>query len=145
MINIINQLKNSRHIFLATHIHPDGDAIGSLLGMGLALEQLKIKVTLYNESALPIVYQFLPSAHRIKKNAGNIDDYDTAVILDCSDIQRIGAASELIGKIPVLINIDHHTTNNRFGNFHLIDPDASSTSELVYRIISVFQHHAGVI
>jgi phosphoesterase RecJ-like protein len=135
MINIINHLKKSHNLFLGTHILPDGDAIGSLIGMGLALEQLKLKVTLYNESALPIVYQFLPSIHRIKKDAGNIDDYDTAIILDCSDLNRIGSVAESISKIPVMINIDHHATNTRFGAFQMIDPAASSTSELVYRII----------
>jgi phosphoesterase RecJ-like protein len=135
MINIINHLKKSHNLFLGTHILPDGDAIGSLIGMGLALEQLKLKVTLYNESALPIVYQFLPSIHRIKKDAGNIDDYDTAIILDCSDLNRIGTVAESISKIPVMINIDHHATNTRFGAFQMIDPAASSTSELVYRII----------
>jgi bifunctional oligoribonuclease and PAP phosphatase NrnA len=135
MIEIINHLKKSNNIFLATHIHPDGDAIGSLIGMGLALEQVKLKVTLYNESALPAVYQFLPSIHRIKKDVGNIGDYDTAIIMDCSDLYRIGIVADAVGKIPAIINIDHHTTNNRFGEFKLIDPAASSTSELVYRII----------
>ncbi|MCU0600679.1 MAG: DHH family phosphoesterase [Desulfobacterales bacterium] len=135
MHNIINHLKKSNNILLTTHSHPDGDAIGSLLGLGLALEQLKIKVSLYNESALPIVYQFLPSIHRIKKDAGNIGDYDTVIILDCSDLHRIGAICESVIKIPVMINIDHHSTNTRFGEFQIIDPVASSTSELVYRLI----------
>ncbi|MFW5908693.1 MAG: DHH family phosphoesterase, partial [Desulfosalsimonas sp.] len=68
MNRIIQQLKNSKKILLATHIHPDGDAIGSLLSMGLALEEIKKKVQLYNESVLPAVYNFLPSIHRIKNN-----------------------------------------------------------------------------
>ncbi len=135
MQKIINHLKMSNNILLASHIHPDGDAIGSLIGMGLALEQLKAKVTLYNESHLPAVYQFMPSIHRIQKDAGDISGYDTAVVLDCSDLTRIGTLAETVTAIPVIINIDHHTSNTRFGHFQLLDPAASSTSELVYRII----------
>ncbi|MFP4531527.1 MAG: DHH family phosphoesterase [Desulfobacterales bacterium] len=132
---IINQLIKSEKILLASHIHPDGDAIGSLLSLGLALEGISMDVVLYNESPIPAVYQFLPSIHRIKKDPGNIAEYDTAVILDCSDLGRIGDAAPEVSEIPVLINIDHHLTNTRFGNFQYIDPRASSTAEMVYRLI----------
>ncbi|MFW5908151.1 MAG: DHH family phosphoesterase [Desulfosalsimonas sp.] len=136
MYRIIQQLKNSKKILLATHIHPDGDAIGSLLSMGLALEEIKKKVQLYNESVLPAVYNFLPSIHRIKNDSGELEDYDTAIILDCSDLQRVGEAAEAISRIPVIINIDHHPTNSRFGKYQLIDPKAASTTVLVYRLIT---------
>lgn len=132
---IINQLIKSEKILLASHIYPDGDAIGSLLSLGLALEGISMDVVLYNESPIPAVYQFLPSIHRIKKDPGNISEYDTAVILDCSDLGRIGDAAGAVSEIPVLINIDHHLTNTRFGNFQYIDPRASSTAEMVYRMI----------
>lgn len=136
MNRIIQQLKNSKRILLATHIHPDGDAIGSLLSMGLALEEIKKKVQLYNKSVLPAVYNFLPSIHRIKNNPGKLEEYDTAVILDCSDLQRVGDAAEAISRIPVIINIDHHVTNSRFGKYQLIDPKAASTTVLIYRLIT---------
>jgi phosphoesterase RecJ-like protein len=140
MNQIIRQLKNSRQVLLATHIHPDGDAIGSLLALGLALEEgIKKKVQLYNESGLPAVYNFLPSIHRIKNEPGDIQSYDTAVILDCSDLQRVGRMAGDISKIPVLINIDHHATNTRFGRLQLIDPKASATTELLYRLITAMK------
>ncbi|MBS3732656.1 MAG: bifunctional oligoribonuclease/PAP phosphatase NrnA [Desulfobacterales bacterium] len=136
MNQIIQQLTQSKQILLATHIHPDGDAVGSLLSLGLALEEIKKKVQLYNESVLPAVYNFLPSIHRIKNEAGDMQSYDTAIILDCSDLQRVGDAAESVSRIPTIINIDHHLTNSRFGNYQLIDPGASATTELVYRLIS---------
>lgn len=135
MEQTIEQLIKSKHVLLASHINPDGDAIGSMLGLGLALEVMKKKVQLYNQSALPAVYQFLPSIHRIKRDPGDIAAYDTAIILDCSDLQRIGDYAEAVNRIPTVINIDHHVTNNRFGNFQLIDGKASSTAEIVYRLI----------
>jgi len=133
--SIIKQLEKSRWVLLTSHIHPDGDAIGSLIGMGLALGDMGKEVWLYNESPVPAIYHFLPSIHRIKHHPGEIGNYDTAVVLDCSDLHRTGDAAEAANRIPAIINIDHHITNTRFGNFQLIDPDASATAEIVYRII----------
>lgn len=132
---IINQLTRSDKILLASHTNPDGDAIGALLSLGLALEGISMDVSLYNESPIPAVYQFLPSIHRIKREPGNIAEYDTAVILDCSSLGRIGEVAPAVSEIPFVINVDHHLTNSRFGNFQLIDPQASSTAEMVYRLI----------
>jgi bifunctional oligoribonuclease and PAP phosphatase NrnA len=135
MQQVIAQLKQKDNILIAAHIHPDGDAVGSVLSLGLALEQIRKKVVLYIEDAIPAVYQFLPSVHQIQRDPGDITRFDAAVILDCSDLHRIGAAAEAVSNIPMLINIDHHTTNTRFGKLQLIDPDASSTAEIVYRVI----------
>jgi phosphoesterase RecJ-like protein len=132
---IADQLIKSDKILLASHIHPDGDAIGALLGLGLALEGISKDVLLYNESPIPAVYQFLPSIHRIKREAGNVAEYDCAVILDCSNLGRIGEMASAVSQVPVLINIDHHLTNTRFGSLQLIDPQASSTAEVVHRLI----------
>lgn len=132
---IINQLKKSERILIASHAHPDGDAVGSLISLGLGLEELKKKVWLYNESPIPAIYQFLPSLHLIHPTIGDIDGFDTAIILDCSDLHRIGDAAEAVSRIPMMINIDHHMTNTRFGKIQYIDPSASSTAEIVYRLI----------
>ena len=135
MQQVVAQLKQKNNILIAAHIHPDGDAVGSVLGLGLALERIKKKVTLYIEDAIPAVYQFLPSVHQIQKETGDIKQFDAAIILDCSDLHRIGSEAEAVSRIPMLINIDHHTTNTRFGKLQLIDPEASSTAEIVYRVI----------
>lgn len=136
MEQILDQLIKSKQVLLVSHINPDGDAIGAMLGLGLALETMKKKVQFFNQSPLPAVYQFLPSIHRIKRDPGDIKSYDTAIVLDCSDLQRIGDFSETVSQIPSVINIDHHVTNTRFGNYQLIDAKASATAEIVYRLIS---------
>lgn len=135
MKQIIQQLTSSEHILLASHSNPDGDAIGALLALGLSLEKLDRHVTLHNESSIPEVYRFLPSVQRIQKQITTPAQFDTAVILDCGSLSRVGSAAEAIGAIPVIINIDHHTTNKRFGQHHLVDVDACATSEIVYRLI----------
>lgn len=134
MDSIIRQLKKSDRILVAAHINPDGDAIGSLIALGLSLSSLNKNATLYNESPIPAVYRFLPEIHRV---ANKIDEtnYDTAVILDCGDLNRIGKAVSTVSRIPVIINIDHHVTNTHFGHLQLIDTSACATSEIVYRLI----------
>ena len=122
-------------MLLASHANPDGDAIGSLLAMGMALEKLGCEVALYNESAIPAVYRFLPAVDRIRKQITTPQRFDTAVVLDCGDLSRVGSAADAISNLPVVINIDHHTTNTRFGTHQLVDVTACATSEIVYRLI----------
>ncbi len=135
MDRIIHHLKNSNHLLLASHTNPDGDAIGSLIAMGLSLDALNKKTTLYNESPVPAVYRFLPAIDRIVRHIDRANIYDTAIILDCSDLQRIGKAVSTVNRIPVIINIDHHITNTHFGNFQLIDTSACATTEIIYRLL----------
>jgi phosphoesterase RecJ-like protein len=134
MNSIIQQFNNSNKILVVTHAHPDGDAIGSLIAMGLSLETLNKKITLYCESLIPAVYRFLPEVHRVVNKIGNLN-YDMAVILDCGDLDRVGQAASFVKQIPVIVNIDHHVTNTRFGHLQLIDTSACATAEIVYRLI----------
>lgn len=135
MNQIIHHLKNSNNLFLATHTNPDGDAIGSLIAMGLSLEALNKRTTLYNESPIPAVYRFLPFADRIVQYVDKANIYDTAIILDCSDLERIGKAVSMVNKIPIIINIDHHITNTCYGDFQLIKTSACATTEIVYKLM----------
>jgi phosphoesterase RecJ-like protein len=121
-------------MLVVSHAHPDGDAIGSLMAMGLSLEALNKKITLYCESPIPAVYRFLPAVHRVVNKIGNLN-YDMAVILDCGDLSRVGEAASFVEQIPVIVNIDHHITNTRFGHLQLIDTSACATAEIVYRLI----------
>lgn len=134
MDQIIRHLKNSTHVLVASHAKPDGDAIGSLIAMGLSLDALNKKTTLYNESPIPAVYRFLPSVNRIVRHIDSAG-YDIAVMLDCGDLERIGKAVSAVRQIPIIVNIDHHITNTRFGHFQLIDTSACATAEIICRLI----------
>lgn len=135
MEQIIEHIQKSNHILLASHINPDGDSIGSLTALGLALESYGKDVTLYSESSIPAVYRFLSASNRIARTMKDLENYDVAVILDCSDIERVGKAASEIMRIPVIINIDHHTTNTKFGHARFVDIWACATAELVYLLI----------
>lgn len=129
-------MTRSKRILTVSHSSPDGDAIGSLLALGLSLSVLNKALTFYNESQIPAVYRFLPHTDRIVQQIDNVGIYDTAVILDCSDMERIGNMASRVALIPAIINIDHHITNSEFGQFHLIDTEACATAEIVYRLIT---------
>jgi phosphoesterase RecJ-like protein len=136
MDQIINQIKTAQHILLASHSDPDGDAVSSLLALGLAVKHLDKKITLYNSSPIPAVYRFLPSVDCIVRHLNKTDNYDVALVLDCGDLSRVGRAGSTISQISVVINIDHHISNTGFGDLQLIDANACSTAEIVYRLIT---------
>jgi bifunctional oligoribonuclease and PAP phosphatase NrnA len=136
MEQVISQLRKSKRVLVTSHANPDGDAIASLLAMGLALDSLGKTTTLYNESPLPVVYRFLPAFDRIQHLMGTADQYDTAVVLDCGNLGRVGKVADVIRQIPVLINIDHHYTNDGFGHYNHVAPSACATAEIVYQLIN---------
>lgn len=135
MKEIIEILNSSRRIFVATHVNPDGDAVGSLVAMGLALEAAGKRVVMYNESPIPTPYRFLSGVDRVIHDPGAVDGCDTAMIIDCGDLHRMGRMAVEMENFPVLINIDHHATNSGFGHYRLIDRKACASAEIVYRII----------
>ena len=132
---IVNQLKKSRTILVASHANPDGDAVGALLALGLALKAMNKGVCIYNQSPIPAVYRFLPSVSAIGQTIPMPAEFDSVIILDCGAIERIGTVAAHIRKSNMIINIDHHVTNTRFGHLRLIDPEACASAELVYRLI----------
>jgi phosphoesterase RecJ-like protein len=135
MDQIINKILAAHHLLLASHSDPDGDAVSSVLALGLALNKLDKKVTLYNASPIPAVYRFLPSVEKITDRIKKAKSYDVALVLDCGDLHRVGSAESALRRIPVIINIDHHISNNEFGDIQLVDAKACATTEIVYRLI----------
>ncbi|MGA9535937.1 MAG: bifunctional oligoribonuclease/PAP phosphatase NrnA [Desulfobacterales bacterium] len=132
---ILRSFSESRRVVVTSHENPDGDAVSSLLAVGLALEKQQKNVTFYNASPIPAVYRFLPSVGRITSEFNTADAFDTAVILDCGDLERVGPAAALMRRIPVVVNIDHHITNTGFGTVRLVEPAACATAELVYHLL----------
>lgn len=135
-------LLDRHHNFaLSTHINPDGDAIGSELSLYLFLTQLGKSVRIFNTDAVPVNYRFLPSWDSIEE-AHSVATYrpEVLIVLDASTLERIGKTlSKTLIPIHTLVNIDHHATAEAFGDINLIEPFASSTSEIVYTLIKQHQ------
>jgi phosphoesterase RecJ-like protein len=120
---------------MSTHINPDGDAIGSLIALGLGLQQHGKHIYLYNASPIPAVYRFLPGVQLVQQVLPESSAWDTAVVLDCGTLDRIGVAVDFVRGLPQVINIDHHVTNTNFGQYRLVDSTACSSAEIVYRLL----------
>jgi phosphoesterase RecJ-like protein len=135
MDTVIDRLTESQAIFLSTHINPDGDAIGSLIALGLGLQQHGKHIYLYNASPIPAVYRFLPGVQLVQQVLPESFAWDTAVVLDCGTLERIGVAMDFVRGLPQVINIDHHVTNTKFGQYRLVDSTACSSAEIVYRLL----------
>ena len=130
---------------LSTHINPDGDAIGSQLALYTFLTEIGKSVKVFNTDAVPKNYKFLPGWDIIEA-VNAVDSYrpEVLVVLDASTLNRIGKKlSKTLLPIHKLVNIDHHATAEAFGDINLIMPSASSTSEIVYKLIKHYQTPIG--
>jgi bifunctional oligoribonuclease and PAP phosphatase NrnA len=125
------QLSAARRFLVTSHIRPDGDAIGSLIGMGLALQLAGKEVEMVLADGLPAAFRFLPGADQVQNKIKGRFDY--SIVLDSSDLERIGDIFPP-GEFPDL-NIDHHPTNDFFARINLVDPTAVSTTEILGKIL----------
>ena len=119
-------IDNSQNIILVAHIRPDGDCIGSVLGMGLSLIALGKQVQIVLRDGIPGSFRHLPGSELVTRKANT--PYDLSIVLDSSDLSRIGGV--LNGDMPG-INIDHHITNLNFAKINFVDPLCVATAELL--------------
>lgn len=118
---------------VTSHIIPDGDSIGSVLAMTLALRRAGKNATAVVRDEVPRKYSFLPGAGDIKRYFKG--KCDVIISLDCGDEERLGFDSKLKTYAGVVVNIDHHKSNSLFGDINIIESQASSVGEIIYHII----------
>lgn len=135
MKKVIETIKNHKRFLLISHENPDGDAVGSVLGLYFGLKKLKKFVVPVLPDPVPKIYSFLKGSDQIKQDF-DLDEIEVAIVLDCADIGRVENLKKKLTKIPKKINIDHHPSNFSFGEINYIDPKSSSTSELVLKILN---------
>ena len=133
---LLDQIESATTILLITHVSPDSDAVGSLLGVAHALRSRGKVVTPACSDALRDRFNLLPGDKDVVTRATG--PFDLAIALDCGDEARMGNVwSELPAPRPILLNLDHHVTNSRFGLINWVDPAATSTSEIVLELIDL--------
>jgi bifunctional oligoribonuclease and PAP phosphatase NrnA len=129
---VADAIRSHDRFLLVTHENPDGDALGSILAMNLALDQLgKDNVMyLYGDAPLPAEYRFMELGNLRRQLP---PDWRDRVLLavDCANESRLGPDPKLIAEAPLVIDIDHHHDNTRFGQINLVVPNASSTGEVL--------------
>ena len=126
-------LHQAQRIVAVSHIRPDGDAIGSLLGFGLCMQAAGKKVQMVLQDGVPASLRHLPGSSQVQRRPQG--EYDLAVVLDSSDLPRTG---DVLGARPVDINIDHHITNLNFARLNLIDPQSVATSAILAEYLPVW-------
>lgn len=129
---IVKVLQGADRVLLATHIYPDGDALGSQLALGRVLESLGKQVTLYSEEPVSHLYDFLPCCEKLVTTLPEPGSFDCAVSVDCADSHRLGRERDRLLGIKPFIMVDHHAGHCPFGEFQWVDPGRSATGEMVY-------------
>jgi len=132
LIAVADTIRANDRFLVVTHENPDGDALGSMLGLALGLRALRRDVVMYlsGDAPTPAEYRFLDLAD-VRRELP--DDLEERVLLavDCANERRIGEQDTGVDRAKLVVNIDHHHDNSEFGDVNLIVADASSTSEIV--------------
>ena len=121
------RLASANKIVIASHVRPDGDAIGSLLGIGLALQNAGKSVQMVLVDGVPASFRYLEGSELIVKEPHG--EHDTFITVDCADFKRVGKFFENFGQPD--INIDHHKTNEKFGKVNLIEAEEVATAAIL--------------
>src|SRR5215212_9622925 len=133
---VVRAIRDHGRFTVVTHENPDGDALGSLLATSLALGSLGKDVVMYlaGDAPLPAEYRFLGLAELRRSLPEDAEDR-VLLAVDCANARRIGESDEPLARAALVVDVDHHHDNSRFGNVNLVVADASSTAEIVRDVL----------
>src|SRR5213595_2271173 len=132
---VVDAIRGQDRFTMPTHENPDGDALGSLLAAKLAFDELgkDSVMVLHTDAPLPGEYSFMPLAELRRRWPDDVSER-VLVALDCANESRI-ADPDILGRVPLTLDVDHHHDNTRFGDINLVDPTASSTGEVLRDVL----------
>lgn len=134
MKDIIEKIKNSNKIGIAAHVSPDGDAVGSVISFAEGLRSIGKEVTILSKDKAPSDFVFLSLFDEYNENVTFKKDIDILIAVDTANLERLSVDLEET-KENYLINIDHHISNDMYGDLNYVDGEASSASEIVFRFL----------
>jgi phosphoesterase RecJ-like protein len=134
MDSVVAAIREADRILLTCHINPDGDALGSMIALGLALRHLEKTVVMVSADGIPEILRFLPSSEDVVTDASEAT-FDLAIVLDAGELARVGRTRPAVDATPRVIDIDHHVTAGVFGDIRLLDATAAATAEIVYDLL----------
>lgn len=132
---IARALEPARTVLVASHLRPDGDALGSTIAFALWLESLGKEVTAWNEDGMLDKFRYLPRADMVTQPSGEGRKFDAFVALDTSVKNRLGTVLGAIEEPEVFVNMDHHVSNGKFGALNYIDATSPATGEIVFEFL----------
>lgn len=134
---IIEALKRVRSVAILSHVNPEGDTLGSALGCHLTLKTLGKEVATFNPDPVPKNLRNLPGAEEVIWANRVPHPFDGYLVVDASDPGRVGGLLQGLPAGSLIMNIDHHSTNARFGTYNWVDPEASATGEMIHHLFQV--------
>jgi phosphoesterase RecJ-like protein len=133
---ILEAVRKHKTFCIVGHMRPDGDCVGSQLGLTLALQAEGKKVTCWNQDPIPQKYRFLDRTGIIQTPKPG-QKFDCVIATDAASFERLGTVGEHIRKRKLFINIDHHESNTRYADINWVSAKEPSTGELIYRLLKV--------
>jgi len=131
---ITDAIREHQTFCIVGHMRPDGDCVGSQLGLTLALQAEGKKVWCWNQDSIPQKYRFLDPDKIIQKSRPGME-FDCVVSTDAASFERLGKVGEHVSRRKLFINIDHHESNTRYADINWVSAREPSTGELVYRLL----------
>lgn len=134
MQKVIEAIRKYNKFLITAHVNLEGDSLGSQLGMKALLDSLGKKAIIVDSDAVPESLKFLSASFEVSNDLSAKMDFESAIVLDCPTLKRTGKVRDLIEKGKFIINVDHHISNEKFGDVNWVDSKASSAGEMVYKI-----------
>ncbi|MDQ2745685.1 MAG: bifunctional oligoribonuclease/PAP phosphatase NrnA [Acidobacteriota bacterium] len=128
---VVELIENKQSFAITTHVRPDGDGVGSSLGLCWLLRSLGKKAEIVLRDPIPVSYATLPGADEVKQVSEVNGKYDAVFVIECSDLARPGIDGL---NAQFTVNIDHHSTSEHFGTINWIDQTASAVGEMIYNL-----------
>lgn len=138
---LVEQIRVAGNVILLTHVHPDGDALGSSLALAEILESIGKRCVVFLEEPISYLYDFLPGQQRINTSIEEVVDFSAScqgdlvvVALDTGDAKRLGKFTNELLQLSPMVVLDHHQSHKDYGDMRWVEPTMSSTGEMVYEL-----------
>lgn len=135
---LAREIEKRDNFILLSHTMPDGDSIGSLLGLYQGLRTMGKEVSMFLQDPVPVIYHYLQGSDQVLSPGQIRGVIENVIFLDCADEERAGQeALDVLVNRDFTINIDHHRSNTLFGDINYIQPEAAATAELIYKLVKI--------
>lgn len=130
--NVVKIIKGNKKFLISSHINAEADAVGSQFALASILRRMGKRVTLVNQDSLP--YNLLFLSKGLNLNGRPKGNFDVAIVLDAPELKRVGRVARYLANARLILNIDHHVSNNLYADVNWVDTKASSVGEMIFRL-----------
>ena len=142
MKRVMETIRRHRRFVVSTHINPEGDALGSALALASLIRRLGKRAVVVTHGGVPKAFDFLPLVAPASTRPPVRFRPEVAMTVDVPVLARLGSMTGLFEKAPLSVNVDHHVSNQLFGDVNWVDPKAAAVGEMIYRLYQAFHVRA---